>query len=412
MKQDLDRLVDRAKKAVTGTFLPDTCRTDAFSALFARTLNLLDRRHQDAIKYAEAVADFSHERLVAGPLNLSTQNDRMLFSQASLVKALAIIQEGEYKEEEDFQLYAEALETLDKAFLLTGQLSLPDITTDLIECLTEILASKRKQSESCSTSPASNQPTLGKERDSIHLVSPLPILEKPPSILQFVKHHQTSQSPILIKKAISHWPALQERSWADVEYLRRLAGPRKVPIEIGSQYTDNDWTQRLVSFDEFLDKYIFDPSPQEGVGYLAQHDIFRQIPALQRDIMIPDYCSACSDNDAMEIKVNAWFGPRRTVSPLHHDPHDNLLGQVVGHKYVRLYSPKNTGYLYPFDSQSMLSNTSQVNAEAPDEQKFPLFASAPFLECMLEPGDLLYIPKGWWHYVRSLSVSFSVSFWF
>lgn len=45
-------------------------------------------------------------------------------------------------------------------------------------------------------------------------------------------------------------------------------------------------------------------------------------------------------------------------------------------------------------------------------RRFPLFADAPFVDCILGEGDCLYIPVGWWHYVRSLSVSFSVSFWF
>ena len=39
------------------------------------------------------------------------------------------------------------------------------------------------------------------------------------------------------------------------------------------------------------------------------------------------------------------------------------------------------------------------------------FKQLDYLDCILEPGEMLYIPVGWWHYVRSLSVSFSVSFW-
>ena len=45
-------------------------------------------------------------------------------------------------------------------------------------------------------------------------------------------------------------------------------------------------------------------------------------------------------------------------------------------------------------------------------RRFPLLATATVHHCVLGPGMLLYIPNGWWHAVRSLSVSLSISFWF
>ena len=110
------------------------------------------------------------------------------------------------------------------------------------------------------------------------------------------------------------------------------------------------------------------------------------------------------------MQANAWFGPMNTVSPLHHDPHFNLLAQVVGYKYIRLYAPSSTARVYPHEGR-LLANTSQVDVGHPDASRFPLFADAAYTECILGPGEMLYIPPGHWHYVRSLSVSFSVSFW-
>lgn len=49
--------------------------------------------------------------------------------------------------------------------------------------------------------------------------------------------------------------------------------------------------------------------------------------------------------------------------------------------------------------------------ENPDLEKFPKFTEAAFLSCILSPGDTLFIPAKYWHYVRSLDLSFSVSFW-
>lgn len=53
----------------------------------------------------------------------------------------------------------------------------------------------------------------------------------------------------------------------------------------------------------------------------------------------------------------------------------------------------------------------QVEVENPDLERFPQFAKAPYQECVLQPGDVLFIPVRHWHYVRSLELSFSVSFW-
>ncbi|KAF4804408.1 lysine demethylase 8 [Turdus rufiventris] len=148
---------------------------------------------------------------------------------------------------------------------------------------------------------------------------------------------------------------------------------------------------------------------QNNVGYLAQHQLFDQIPELKEDISIPDYC-CLGEGEEDDITINAWFGPGGTISPLHQDPQQNFLAQVFGRKYIRLCSPQDSENLYPHESQ-ILHNTSQVDVEDPDLDKFPNFTKASFQSCILMPGQILFIPVKYWHYVRSLELSFSVSFW-
>ncbi len=52
-----------------------------------------------------------------------------------------------------------------------------------------------------------------------------------------------------------------------------------------------------------------------------------------------------------------------------------------------------------------------MDVDAPDVEHFPLFKGLAHCDCILEAGEMLYIPPKWWHFVKSLSVSFSVSFW-
>lgn len=84
------------------------------------------------------------------------------------------------------------------------------------------------------------------------------------------------------------------------------------------------------------------------------------------------------------------------MTPLHTDPHHNLLVQVVGTKYVRLYSPAHSAALYPFPS-GITTNSSQVDLLNPDTSLHPDFTASPFLETELGPGQTLYIPPGAHH---------------
>eukprot|EP01045_Picozoa_sp_COSAG04_P018322 COSAG04_NODE_1687_length_5942_cov_5.827144_6_plen_122_part_00 len=116
-----------------------------------------------------------------------------------------------------------------------------------------------------------------------------------------------------------------------------------------------------------------------------------------------------------------FFGPRGTVTPLHHDPYENALCQLVGAKYVRLYAPteENARRLCAGDkgglrNQSRLEPADLLIGEANDayRHKFPELKEAKFVDMVLEEGDLLFLPRGWWHYVKSLSTSISIAFHF
>ena len=72
---------------------------------------------------------------------------------------------------------------------------------------------------------------------------------------------------------MTHWPACKK--WADMNYLLNIAGQRTVPIEIGSQYSDENWSQKLMSFREFVEKYYLEKTAE--LGYLAQHDLLDQV---------------------------------------------------------------------------------------------------------------------------------------
>lgn len=225
-----------------------------------------------------------------------------------------------------------------------------------------------------------------------------------PSMETFYSNYILKEKPVVLNNCINHWPALTK--WQDQDYLLKLAGLRIVPIEIGIKYTDSEWTQKLMTLQQFIEEHIY--KTNNTTGYLAQYQLFEQIPELSNDISQPEYC--CFSDSDETVDVNAWYGPKGTVSPLHHDPKKNLLAQVVGQKIIYLFSPLDSEYLYPHQEE-LLNNTAKVDPRKPDLDVYPKYSKATPMFCVLKPGQLLYIPPKWWHFVESLSVSFSVSFW-
>ncbi|PQE05147.1 domain-containing 5 protein [Rutstroemia sp. NJR-2017a BVV2] len=443
-------------------------------------LNLLSRQstairnhsgnHKLILQRLDDMITLAKEKFYAFPFKDVPACWRALFLEASLLKfsALAVrrIWNAEQASFVDLSNSEDAIldqmvETMDMALIMTGVPAssmlqeaidralhlLQKIHMEMTDELNEPVTKRRKLTTS----------TKGYATDLFpsSTVAPPPLSHPIPradclSFDAFEKylHHPSNgdlgPEPLIITGALEDWPARGERPWNKPSYLLRktIGGRRLVPIELGRSYVDDGWGQKIITFKEFMDQYILREPRNNSTGYLAQHDLFAQVPSLRVDICVPDYCyttpppphhsSPLAEKHSKlpqldEPLLNAWFGPAGTISPLHTDPYHNVLCQVVGRKYLRLYAPRESAKLYPRgveDGGVDMENTSALDVGilagldgTKEEQdnamlQFPDFASAAFVDCILEEGECLYIPVGWWHYVRSLSVSFSVSFWF
>jgi hypothetical protein len=446
--------------------------------LLLRVSNIITSRHGDyglAMKRLDDLIALANEKFYAYPFKDVPACWRELFREASLLKVSALTVKdiwGESKESErepaeapslDGDRIDEMVKTIDMALIMAG----PPISNvmrervnDVLDLLQEIHMRSIQNDEG---QPVSKRRKLdivsSSGKDHFPSSSPfMPPVSNPitkvtePSFERFQEHMSRPANidlgpePIIIKGALDHWPARSERPWSSPDYLmsKTIGGRRLVPIETGRSYVDEGWGQRIITFKEFMDQYIL-PSPTSpglATGYLAQHDLFAQIPPLRNDITVPDYCYtspppphyssplAAKHTQTLPLEeplLNAWFGPAGTISPLHTDPYHNILAQVVGRKYIRLYSPRESEKVYARgveDGGVDMGNTSAAdigvlagwdgtgNEQMEAHEKFPLWRDAEYVDCVLEEGECLYIPVGWWHYVRSLSVSFSVSFWF
>ena len=274
----------------------------------------------------------------------------------------------------------------------------------------------------------------------------VPKFKEPLSLETFMTQFYLPKKPCAMRRFCTHWPAHEK--WKDPSYFLDNFGARAVPVEFGSSYSSENWKINVVTFEEFLLKHMTD---DKCGAYLAQQTLADQFPKLLEDIREPEYVHGCfreeeedEANGGSKINIvakNFWIGPKNTVSPPHTDPRDNLFVQICGAKRVRLWKPLDTDTdkddndddddenamnqnatttttMYPYTASSTentkLTNTSKagdISLASFSPRAFPRLYRRPFYDVQLDAGDALFIPKGWWHFVKSVSNSISVSYW-
>ncbi|WCJ36953.1 Bifunctional peptidase and arginyl-hydroxylase JMJD5 [Euphorbia peplus] len=308
---------------------------------------------------AEAALDMAWEQLHSGPWHSVLPVWRDAYSMACLYVAKLQFGKGDF---------GEALRVLDLGLIMGGMLLRKDLD-DAVGVISRRAGEIGDRSEGCSRKLV--EVLEFDKAEALHIL-PVKSLScknvmkrSTVSLEAFLCDHFLPHSPVIISDCMAHWPA--RTRWNDLDYLKRVAGDRTVPVEVGKNYLCQEWKQELITFSQFLERARSNDSSVTVPTYLAQHPLFDQINELRNDICIPEYCSVGGG----ELRpINAWFGPAGTVTPLHHDPHHNLLAQVVGKKYIRLYPASISSELYPH-SETMLCNSSQVDLDNIDEKEFP-----------------------------------------
>lgn len=224
----------------------------------------------------------------------------------------------------------------------------------------------------------------------------------------------TSQ-PFVIRGHVNSWPALS--SWPRAEYWsphRDLTVPVEVcprggqaeeaegrhigPAQVSS-YLRPEHTVSHIPLGMIMD-YVLSASRTERASlpylYLAQYNLHARLQGLDKDTPLPSVLQALKH----AYRLNVWIGPPDIVTPPHRDPYYNLYSLVHGRKYVRLWSSTIPGSDMHVSSDPLHANTSTVDDVRRPGPGYESFASLPYQDTELHPGDSLYIPRHWWHYVE------------
>jgi ribosomal protein L16 Arg81 hydroxylase len=222
---------------------------------------------------------------------------------------------------------------------------------------------------------------------------------------EFFYLYYSANRPVVLLDQFRESPALTK--W-DPEYLRSRCGAEMVEVMTGRasdrNYEINSNNHKSnMKLSAFIDKVK--AAGDTNDFYMVANNRALESRSLQTLIGEIQLLQGLLDPSIAAGRVFLWLGPKGTVTPLHHDTSNILLAQVYGRKMVTIIPSFQTPLVY-----NHVGVYSKVDCERPDYRRFPLFRKATPIKILLEPGQALFLPVGWWHHVRSLDVSISLSF--
>ena len=222
---------------------------------------------------------------------------------------------------------------------------------------------------------------------------------------EFFRDYYRRNRPVVIEGLLEDWPALKR--WTPAWMAERF-GDERVEVMAGRDAEalpdlHADRLRREVPLRELLAR--FEGGPTNDMYLVARNslllrDAFR--PLLD-DLRAPE--GYVQPDLGGPDRVHVWLGPAGTLSNLHHDHLNVLFCQVWGRKQVWLAPSWETPWM-----ANVRGFYSAVDVMAPDTARFPDFARVALHTVEVGPGDVLFIPVGWWHALRALDASLSVTF--
>ena len=206
--------------------------------------------------------------------------------------------------------------------------------------------------------------------------------------------------PYVVKDYAKSWYAFNNWSF---DFLKNLDRNFLVNTVVGNAATGNTQIVSL-KFKDYIDKII----SSKASSFLSTFYLFKKFPQLKSHINYENI-----KKNSVIRHLLGWIGPKGTITGFHCDWSENINIQIKGKKIFYLVSPVFNKFMYISKRFERISWTSHVDLNAFDERKFPLFKQAKVFKIILNEGDAIYIPRGWWHYVESLepSINVSVHYW-
>lgn len=216
----------------------------------------------------------------------------------------------------------------------------------------------------------------------------------------FLKHYFKPQKPVVIERFTENWPAYTK--W-NLDYMKAVGGDITIPLydDRPVQHKDGfNQPHTKMKLGDYIELLKHEPTKYRIFLWNA----IKEIPLLQNDFSFPDFGLRLLKGIPM-----LFFGGRDSYTFMHYDIDlANIFHfHFEGKKEIILFDQKQNDYLYKVPHS--LITREDIDFANPDFEKWPMLKNANGHKTKLNHGEVLYIPEGYWHYMRYITPGFSMS---
>ncbi len=216
----------------------------------------------------------------------------------------------------------------------------------------------------------------------------------------FLQNYVKPQKPLVIENLIEDWPAFTK--W-NLDYIKEVVGEKEVPLydDRPVDYKDGfNEPHAKMKMKDYIDLLQKEPTRYR----IFLYNILKEVPSLQKDFKFPDIGLRI-----MKSMPMLFFGGQDSFTFMHYDIDlANILHfHFHGKKECILFPYEEKKYLYKVPN-SLITHES-IDFSNPDLEKWPALKKAKGYIAELEHGQVLYMPEGYWHYMKYITPGFSMS---
>ncbi|MFT3979356.1 MAG: cupin-like domain-containing protein [Ferruginibacter sp.] len=219
----------------------------------------------------------------------------------------------------------------------------------------------------------------------------------------FKKNYYDPKKPLVIKGLAKKWPAYNKWNW---DYFIDIVGDKEVGVYNNvksDSYTPINTADAYMKFGDYLRKVKAGPLDLR----IFLFNIFQHAPQITTDFTWPDELM----NGFVKKFPMLFVGGEGSITHMHFDIDMShiLHTQFTGKKRVLLFPHGEQHKLYrkPWEVLS-LANYAHYNEQF-DYETYPATRLAQGYEVILEHGDTLFMPAGYWHHMEYMEAGFAMS---